>query len=44
LHVDAEAACQLDGVFWTRIVDEDETIGNSGRDIGDVRSRVVSAR
>jgi hypothetical protein len=44
MHVDAEPACQLDSVVGTRIVDEDETIGNSGRDIGDCVSRVVSAR
>jgi hypothetical protein len=35
VNVDAERPCQLDTVVETRIVDEEKTIGNSGRDIGD---------
>jgi hypothetical protein len=31
-------------VVGTRIADQEETIGNSGRDIGDRPFRVVSAR
>lgn len=34
MNVDAERPCQLDTVVGARI-DEDETIGNSGSDIGD---------
>jgi hypothetical protein len=35
VHVDAERPCELDTVVGTRIVDDDETISNSGWDIGD---------
>lgn len=44
MNVDAERPCQLDTVVETGIVDEEETISNSSRDIGDCPFEVVSAR
>jgi hypothetical protein len=37
VHVDRdpELACELDGVVGARVVDEDERVGRSGRDLGD---------
>jgi hypothetical protein len=43
VNVDAERPCQLDTVVEAGI-DEEETISNSGRDIGDCPFEVVSAR
>jgi hypothetical protein len=35
MDVDPEPPCKLGGVVGTRIVDQDEAIGDAGRNIGD---------